>query len=467
MVRKSLMILGIASAYFVNAQQVSVIRNTVEVYSNSSVNGTSKFNSMAGSMGALGGDISVLNSNPAGIGVNITSEISGTLDIQNSNNSTTSFGKSLESDINKTVLGNVGGTAAFKIEGNTPWKFVNLAVNFSTQKIEDRTRSAGNPNIVFNYLNNDGTPYTDLSFAGQYYERYGEVSKMSVGVGGNYDNRIYVGLGLNFHNAVLDQYDRASFLSSADGKTEIGDKQYTPYSETSSGFSASVGIIGKINPQFRLGAALETPTWWNMVRLYNAYSDVDNATYTEDSKLSSPLKATLSAAYVPNKNFAINVDYVLGLTKPTFKEYGAADVEANQIISENYKNLSEIRIGAEYRIDGFRLRGGYAYASSPFDNISVNSYKTDGTSGNASFANMFVGKRNTVGAGIGYDFKAFFIDAAYQNVSSEYSSPFLAGSAATETGYYTPNFIVNSPAYSVSSVKNKKNNYFITLGWKF
>lgn len=54
------MILSISAAYFANAQDISTIRNTVEVYSNSSLNGTSKYNSMAGSMGALGGDFSVL-----------------------------------------------------------------------------------------------------------------------------------------------------------------------------------------------------------------------------------------------------------------------------------------------------------------------------------------------------------------------------------------------------------------------
>lgn len=79
MIKKSLIVLSVGVAYFANAQDISTIRNTVDVYSNSSLNGSSKYNGMAGSMGALGGDVSVLNSNPAGIGVSIASEISGTL----------------------------------------------------------------------------------------------------------------------------------------------------------------------------------------------------------------------------------------------------------------------------------------------------------------------------------------------------------------------------------------------------
>ncbi|HSH66758.1 MAG TPA: hypothetical protein VLB84_13425, partial [Bacteroidia bacterium] len=38
-------------------------------YSQLTFGGTARFNSMAGSMGALGGDISTLSFNPAGIGI--------------------------------------------------------------------------------------------------------------------------------------------------------------------------------------------------------------------------------------------------------------------------------------------------------------------------------------------------------------------------------------------------------------
>ena len=109
MIKKSFIILGISAAYFANAQDISILRNTAEVYSNSSLTGTAKYNAMAGSMGALGGDFSVLNSNPAGIGVSITSEISGTLAIQNNKNVSSLAGQSIDYKFNKTDLGNIGG----------------------------------------------------------------------------------------------------------------------------------------------------------------------------------------------------------------------------------------------------------------------------------------------------------------------------------------------------------------------
>lgn len=461
------MILSISAAYFANAQDVSTIRNTAEVYSNSSLNGSSKYNSMAGSMGALGGDFSVLNSNPAGIGVSIASEISGTLSVGNSKNSTSLYGSTMEYKINNTDVGNVGGIASFQIEGSTPWKFVNIGVNYSNQSLEDYSQSPGNSGLVYPIYDQNNVLVTNLTFGGHAYNRYGDVSKMSIGVGGNYDNKFYLGAGLNFHNANLEQYDSARFTSSSNNVTETFNKQYTPFSESSSGFSASVGVIGKINPQFRLGASVETPTWWNIARVYTEYENPTDGTYSEDRNLTSPMKATLSAAFVPNKNFAINVDYSLGLTKPKYKVYGDAETELNKFFSDHSNSLSEVKVGAEYRIQQFRLRGGYAFSSSPFDAMTISSLSNIGDVSNTSYSNLFLGKRNTIGAGIGYDFKAFYIDAAYQNVSSEYNSPFIQGSFANNTGYFSNNYIVEVNSSIVSNVKNKKDNFFITLGWKF
>ena len=74
MIRKYLTVLGVAASYFVQAQDISVLKNAADVYSDIQVAGTSKSNAMAGALGALGGDISSVNSNPAGIGVYITND---------------------------------------------------------------------------------------------------------------------------------------------------------------------------------------------------------------------------------------------------------------------------------------------------------------------------------------------------------------------------------------------------------
>ncbi|WP_297984075.1 hemin receptor [uncultured Chryseobacterium sp.] len=468
MIKKSLVFLSISAAFFAQAQDATVIRNSVDVYGNSSLNGSSKYNAMAGSMGALGGDVSVLNSNPAGIGVSIAGDISGTLSIGNSQNTTTFGGASYVDKTNKTDLGQVGATAVFEISKQSPWKFVNIGVNYSNQSIDDYNETPGNQNVTFDIDNGADT----AMFDGHAYNRSGDLSKMSLGVGANYDNRIYVGAGLNFHGSTLNQYDTARMIYASDNASEIFNKQYTPYYEEGTGFSASVGVIGKVNNQFRLGAAIETPTWWNIDRAYQYYDKADAANdgqYSENQKFTSPMKATLSAAFVPSKNLALNVDYSLGLTKPKFS-HDSQDVETelNNFYDANYKSISEVKVGAEYRIQQFRLRGGYGFASSPFNSSeAISVINTSGANASQAFDDLYVGKRNTVGAGIGYDFKSFYIDAAYQNVSSTYSSPFMKGSTTAGTEYYSDTAYIGSEASIVSEVKNKQNNIFITLGWKF
>ena len=462
MIKKSFAIFSISAAFYVQAQDASVIRNSIDVYTNPNLTGSSKYNAMAGSMGALGGDVSVLNSNPAGIGVAIASDLSGTLNINNTVNKSNLNGTDFEYKLKNTDLGHVGGVAVFETRKNSPWKFINLGVSYSNKSADDyvETRDTSG-SIVYDLPNNE-----TLTFNRHAYDRKGNISKMSLGLGGNYDNRIYVGGGLNLHTATITQEDNAQLTFGSKGTSELFRKQYTPYLENTSGFSASVGVIGKVNKQFRLGAAIETPTWWTMDRLYKFYGHDggNDAEYSETRSFASPMKATLSAAFVPSKNLALNVDYSLGLSKPKFgKMDTAAQKEMDNFINSNYKNISEIRIGGEYRMDQFRLRAGYALATSPFgDAISFPVIN----SGDASVGNLYAGKKQTLGLGLGYDFKSFYIDAAYNKVNSKYNNPFLRGSSDARTEYYSSSvyFAGNS---AVSEVENNQNNMTLTLGWKF
>ncbi len=77
--KKIFSILGLSVGALFYSQDVSVIRNTVDVYSDTQPNGSAKYMGMAGAMGAMGGDASSINVNPAGIAVNIVGEFSGTL----------------------------------------------------------------------------------------------------------------------------------------------------------------------------------------------------------------------------------------------------------------------------------------------------------------------------------------------------------------------------------------------------
>ncbi|HAI80690.1 MAG TPA: hemin receptor, partial [Chryseobacterium sp.] len=63
--------------------------------------------------------------------------------------------------------------------------------------IENYSETPGNNNLIYEIRDADNALVDELAFAGHAYNRYGNLSKTSIGVGGNYDNRIYVGAGLN------------------------------------------------------------------------------------------------------------------------------------------------------------------------------------------------------------------------------------------------------------------------------
>ena len=470
MLKKTVLLLSIPISFvYLQAQDISVITNTAEVYSGNPIIGTSKYNAMAGSIGALGGDVSSANVNPAGIGVSIANDLNLTLGVHSNKNTTSFAGQSLSNKINHTDIINTGGLLTINLNDlNSKWKFINIGVNYSSRSLDNISQSAGNSNIKI--VDDFSIPdeVINYTFLGHSYDRYGDQSKMNFAVGTNYDNRLYFGAGLNFQTSFLRQFDAAGFHSDFDNSNLLYNKQYTGYEESANGFSAKFGVIAKLSNQIRVGAALETPTWWAMDRVYSQYNfNQDDTTFGEDRQLVTPMKATLSAAFVPNKNLAVNVDFIQGISKPKYKVYGEAEQELNDFFSDSYKNSSEVRVGAEYRINSFRLRGGYAYQGNSFDNLSLLAYNDTGATATQSFSNLLVGKQNTFGAGLGYDFKAFYIDASYQSIISEYSSPFLQGNVDYNSGYFNGGFDVNSDAYAVSKVKNSRNNFFVTVGWKF
>lgn len=463
MFKKSLTILSIASAFYLQAQDVSIIRNSVDVYSATPLTGSAKFNAMAGSMGALGGDLSAINTNPASVGVFITGNISGTLAVNNSK-TTSSFSNAANSyKLNNADLGQLGGVVVFETSGNTPWKFVNFGVNYTNQNLEEYIETPANSSYKFqdsNLVDANGNPVTGtFTSLGHAYDRTGNLTNMNIAFGGNYENKFYVGGSLNFKGATIEQYDSSRLSLDVDNNNSyVLNKQGTPYTEDANGFSVSAGIIGKINNNIRLGASIESPTWWTQYRTYSEVNE-DNLGYyfdyyDEDRKFTSPMKATVSGAFVMNKNFAFNVDYSLGLTKPKYKVQGSAETQLNDFFQSEYKNLSELRVGGEYRYNNFRLRGGYGISNSPFEK-------------RANFDDLYVGKRETLGVGFGFDFKSFYVDAAYNKITTNSTNVYGDGYYYSLANNGDVEFFTNNPNTFTSKLEDVKNNVTLTLGWKF
>jgi long-subunit fatty acid transport protein len=67
----------------------------------------------------------------------------------------------------------------------------------------------------------------------------------------------------------------------------------------------------------------------------------------------------------------------------------------------------ELRLGAEYKIKEWSLRGGYRFEESPYK---------DGTT---------IGDLNSFSGGLGYNFGAFKLDFSYTNAQRKSQQPFF------------------------------------------
>jgi len=116
--------------------------------SGSDLNGTARFVGMGGAMGALGGDISTMGTNPAGIGIYRSSDMNISFGFSNVGSKSTGNGFTSENDKFFGSFDNVGFVIALKQGNYTPVRFVNFGFNYKKLKSFDRdTYVQGNHNV--------------------------------------------------------------------------------------------------------------------------------------------------------------------------------------------------------------------------------------------------------------------------------------------------------------------------------
>lgn len=114
--------------------------------------GTARYMSMGGAFGALGGDLSAISQNPAGIGVYRNSDIGFTLDLDVQGATSTADGSSYKMNQTKFLLNNIGGVLTLKLGSTT---FPNLNFGFTYNKGASYNRVfGGNINTLHNSMSN-------------------------------------------------------------------------------------------------------------------------------------------------------------------------------------------------------------------------------------------------------------------------------------------------------------------------
>ncbi|MCW3104603.1 MAG: hypothetical protein JWO09_3043 [Bacteroidetes bacterium] len=452
-------------------------------YSQITFGGTARFASMAGSMGALGGDVSTLSFNPAGIAVFKKTEFSITPSVF-SQTTTSSYLGSTSSDRKLNFnLGNLGMVLSFKLKDTTTgWKSLNFGIGYNrTNNFNNRMDVKGDNtknSLLDVYVANanghtsdnfdgfsTGLAWTTYLFNPQaadstyYYHvipNYGETQRKSTDTkggmgefafsfGGNYKEKLLVGATLGIVKA---RYEEESTYEETDTQDTIAGfnsfKYVTSLASNGTGVNFKFGMIVKPNDWLRLGAAIHSPTAIRFTDSYSSYmeSDLDNNVRYADTSADgsfkysviTPFKAIGSIGFVINKMALINAEYeYVDYSYASLNSHPNVFTDVNTSIRSKYTSTGNIRVGGEVRFDPIAFRLGYALYGSPFKNgDNVSAYRSSYT------------------AGLGYRVNNFFIDFAY--VLTKFN----------ETNY------LYDPAIS-SAVKNnyKNSSFMLTIGARF
>jgi hypothetical protein len=450
----------------VNIIQAQEIRDALR-YSQENLNGTARFRAMSGAFGALGGDLSSINVNPAGSAIFANNQLGFTLNNTSINNNSNFFDNTTNVKDSSFDLNQAGGVFVFKNQNKSNnWKKFSIAINFeNTNVLNNSIYSAGtNPtNSIANYflsyangvplnvledsnydelghgaqqaflgyqgyiinpVNNNPTNinYTsNVPSEGNYYQENtitakGYNGKLSFNAATSFKDKLFIGVNLNSHFVDFRQSSRFYEDNEAPltqdytiSRVQFDNDLYT----YGTGFSFQLGAIAKLSKELRFGIAFESPTW---LRLNDEFTqkligvsantseelapDVVNpniTNYYEPYKLQTPSKWTGSMAYVFGKKGLISVDYAI-------KDYSSIQFKPNsdpyyRTLNNKMNTLlnsaSELRLGAEYKIEAWSLRGGYRLEQSPYKNKTT------------------IGDLTGYSGGIGYNFGGTKLDLSY------------------------------------------------------
>ncbi len=375
--------------------------------------GTARFMSMGGAFTALGGDLSTLTQNPAGLGIYRHSEIGATLDIDMQSNKSSSLTTTVNNSQTKAYCNNFGYVGVVNLDG--PMKAFQWGVTYGRTASFDRIvggyqmpTSTSLTNYIASFTNgvnsdelNFGTgynPYSNsdhdwmsiLAFnsyminnrAGQkdYYQglyqngttsdammsvrEKGYVDEYAFDFAGNVSDVFFWGLGISITDLNYTRYavysesmNGAAIYDKSTGGTTTGNAEYTLTNFkhiTGTGWNVKFGVIFKPINELRIGGAIHSPTWYSIDHAY-------------DAEVSYDYYATGKSIDLTDTEYTDPAGFSWRLQTPWRFMLGVAGVvDGKFILSADYERQSYSDIKTKYAdYDGY---GGVEY----FENTDVN-----------------------------------------------------------------------------------------------
>lgn len=476
------------------------------------ISGTARYIGMGGSMGALGGDISVIGSNPAGIALFRSNDINFTASVNSMGVETDYEGEKASGDNSYGAIDNVGFVLAKELDMGA-LKFLNVGVSY--RRNNDFTRNfnmtgmAGGfsqqyiidglyKNSPFDIAKLDygmyesfGHNWLSLLMAEGYYYDYtpgddfitdrdgnllwqptdmayysdecGGADEIDFNISANINDWLYVGITLGVTNVDYGRY--SCYLENDDlGKIYSVSNDYRLDGH---GLNLKAGAI--IRPfrysPFKVGISIHTPTWYSLTECYSAsmtgidgyvYDTRDEERYFDDVclkyRLNTPWRFGISASYTFGNYLAIDAEYEYAdysSVEYTRNTYGSK--AQNHEIERNLKAQHTFRMGAEYKIGDFSIRTGYNHMTAPFEKSAFkNLGNANVTDTSTEYINKF--EKNVFALGGGYRYRNFYFDVAYM----------LQMQKADFYPFYDVDYV--NPA---ADVKLKDHSVMATVGMRF
>ncbi len=466
-------------------------------YSQKFYGGTARFMSMGGAYTAIGGDISSLSQNPAGLGVFRSSEFTITPQLFHITTRSNFFGSHQDNLYNFNL--NQVGIVSNLVSNESGLISLNAGYSFNkTNNLNQSVRIQGlNPNSSMadywaqkvNAENgNSGVSYQDLLGVNGAYEtfiidtlygtdrKYGTVfshygvnqsvygqnvrrlinnegytAEHALSIGGNYANKIFFGITIGINKINYTGHYEHLETAQTTYPSNFKDFSYVDhYEHTGTGYSIKVGAIIKPIEAVRIGLAFHSPTWYKVNEYffedYNSkFEGFSDATFTSDPQrfefaLATPFRALAGVAVQIKKIGLLSADYeYVDYSTASFSETGDGFdyTEMNNEIKNNLKAANNIRLGGELRLNQLYLRTGYGYYGKAFQGGDTNQ--------NLDYRSLSFG--------VGFREQRVSIDFGFTNY--KYDQKYLL---------YPLNDSFIQP---LAGLNINKNMFTLTLGYKF
>lgn len=388
-------------------------------FSGNELNGTARFVGMGGAMSALGADISVIGSNPAGIGLFRGHDFTTSFGFNATKSASDFGGNTMNEKRNRASFDQIGFVYTSKIGNRTKLRYVNFGFNYHKSKNFNRQFASGGmlggisqtgqmANMINAWIDGPSTldkqigdiynygmqgydlpnpyhptqspyPYlgvmgvrsglvyvnkddpTQLMYMNGHANGYrsveeGGISDYDFNVSFNVEDRMYFGATIGVHDV---SYRRSSYYTE-----DVYDKSSTGYYEINNtfstdgtGFDFKLGAIFRPFEEspFRFGVAVHTPIWYALTDIYSS----NMYTYLEDKNTQKVLVDFKESPQYYTDGDVLR-DYQL-VTPWRFNVSMGTVVAGNIALGAEYEFMNYASAKLKYS-DGYDIEGQNSYA---------------------------------------------------------------------------------------------------------